>query len=97
LQGDWSSDVCSSDLRKVFLYPENYIEPGLRDDKTPLFRELEDTLLQQEINDATVGDAYARYIATFDELAHLQIAGACYDSAADRSEERRVGKECRAR
>ena len=26
--------------RKVFLYPENYIEPDLRDDKTPLFKEL---------------------------------------------------------
>ena len=35
--------------RKVFLYPENYIEPELRDDKTPLFKELEDTLLQQVV------------------------------------------------
>ena len=25
--------------RKVFLYPENYLEPELRDDKTPLFEE----------------------------------------------------------
>jgi hypothetical protein len=69
--------------RKVFLYPENYIEPGLRDDKTPLFRELEDTLLQQEITDSTVADAYARYVIGFDELSRLDIAGACYDPDTD--------------
>ena len=34
--------------RKVFLYPENYIEPELRDIKTPLFEELESTLLGGE-------------------------------------------------
>ena len=32
--------------RRVFLYPENYIEPELRDDKTEFFQELEDELLQ---------------------------------------------------
>ncbi len=65
--------------RKVFLYPESYIEPGLRDDKTPLFRELEDKLLQQEISEQNVLDAYAEYLAGFDELARLKIAGAYHD------------------
>lgn len=32
--------------RKVFLYPENWIEPELRDDKSPFFKELEAELLQ---------------------------------------------------
>lgn len=27
--------------RKVFLYPENWIEPSLRDDKSPIFLEFE--------------------------------------------------------
>src|SRR5262249_46715051 len=31
--------------RKIFLYPENWIEPELRDDKTSAFSELEATLL----------------------------------------------------
>ncbi|MGZ8842403.1 MAG: neuraminidase-like domain-containing protein, partial [Pyrinomonadaceae bacterium] len=66
--------------RKVFLYPENYIEPELRDDKTPLFKELEETLLQQEINDPNAHDAYAKYLTGFEEVAHLAIAGAYYDS-----------------
>ena len=27
--------------RKIFLYPENWIEPDLRDDKSPFFKEME--------------------------------------------------------
>ena len=45
--------------RKVYLYPENYLEPDLRDDKTPLFKTLEDTLLQQKIDEQNVRDGYA--------------------------------------
>lgn len=65
--------------RKVFLYPENYIEPELRDDKSPLFKELEGELLQQEINAETVLDAYAKYMRGFDEVAHLKIAGSYHE------------------
>lgn len=65
--------------RKVFLYPENYIEPALRDDKTPLFRELEGTLLQQKISEQSVRDAYAEYLKGVDELAQLRIAGSYHD------------------
>ena len=73
--------------RKVFLYPENYIEPGLRDDKTPPFKELEDTLLQGEINDLNARDAYAKYLDGFDEVARLKIAGAYYDYSLDENKE----------
>ncbi len=65
--------------RKVFLYPENYIEPDLRDNKTPLFEELESELLQQEVNAETVLDAYAKYMRGFDEVAHLKIAGSYHE------------------
>src|SRR6185436_14849784 len=34
---------------KVFLYPENWIEPELRDNKSPFFKEFEDELFQGEI------------------------------------------------
>ena len=61
--------------RKVFLYPENYLEPELRDDKTPLFKELEGTLLQQDITEQNVLDAYSKYLAGFEEVAALRIAG----------------------
>ncbi|MEO8409062.1 MAG: neuraminidase-like domain-containing protein [Propionivibrio sp.] len=67
--------------RKVFLYPENYIEPELRDDKTPLFREFEDALLTQDLTPQNVNDAYSGYLTGFDGLAQLQIAGAFRDVA----------------
>ena len=67
--------------RKVFLYPENYIEPELRDDKTPLFREFEDALVTQDLTPQNVNDAYSAYLTGFDGLAQLQIAGAYRDVA----------------
>jgi hypothetical protein len=64
--------------RKVFLYPESYIDPDLLDIKTPLFDDLEDDLLQQKITMESATDAYQRYLTRFAELAHLRIAGSCY-------------------
>lgn len=69
--------------RKVFLYPENYIEPDLRDDKTPLFEELQAELLQKQVDDQSVLDAYTAYTAGLDDVAKLTIAGAFYESATD--------------
>ncbi len=37
--------------RKVFLYPENWLEPELRDNKSSFFKLLEGALLQSGIND----------------------------------------------
>jgi hypothetical protein len=65
--------------RKVFLWPENYFEFGPRDDRTPLFKELEDELLQTAIRDQDVLDAYTKYMKGFEELASLTIAGAYQD------------------
>ncbi|MEX1368720.1 MAG: neuraminidase-like domain-containing protein, partial [Nannocystaceae bacterium] len=44
--------------RKVFFYPENWIEPELRDDKTPLFEQLEQHLQQGELTDEHVEAGY---------------------------------------
>jgi hypothetical protein len=65
--------------REVFLYPESYILPELRDDKTPLFEDLESVLLQQPINDQNVLDAYSSYLSGFDQLSKLKIAGSYHD------------------
>ena len=70
--------------RKVFLWPENFIEPDLRDDKTPLFKELESELLQEDINAQTVQNAYAKYMKGFIEVAHLKIAGAYHENTGSR-------------
>lgn len=65
--------------RKVFLHTENFLDPDLRDNKSPLFRKLEDELLQQDINADTVESAYLQYLKGFSEIANLKIIGACYD------------------
>lgn len=61
--------------RKVFLYPENWIEPELRDDKSPFFEALESELLQNDITDETVETALRHYLEKLSEVAHLEIAG----------------------
>ena len=68
--------------RKIFLWPENYLEPTLRDNKTSLFEELESDLLQQPITEQTARDAYARYLRGFDEIATLRIAGSYHHKDA---------------
>ncbi|MCI5138645.1 MAG: hypothetical protein D3922_09595 [Candidatus Electrothrix sp. AR1] len=64
--------------RKVFLYPENYTEPDLRDNKTPIFRNLEDELLQEKITKESAEAAYKKYLTQFSELARLRISGNYY-------------------
>ena len=61
--------------RKVFLYPENWIEPELRDDKSPFFKEMESDLLQGEINLDTVETAFRNYLTKLDEVSNLEICG----------------------
>lgn len=69
--------------RKVFLYPENYIDPALRDTKTHIFKELEDELLQKDITLDSAEEAYKNYMAKFTELTRLRYAGAYYESKAN--------------
>lgn len=69
--------------REVFLSPEIYIEPDLRDDKTPLFRELEDELLQRQITNAEAEESYTKYLAGYVEVAGLKIVGAFHDLIED--------------
>ncbi len=59
--------------RKVFLYPENWIEPELRDDKSPYFLELEEALLKDEVRQDTVEIAYREYLDKLDKVANLEI------------------------
>ncbi|TDC85530.1 hypothetical protein E1193_02535 [Micromonospora sp. KC606] len=61
--------------RKVFLYPENYLRPELRDTKTPAFRQLEDDLLQSGMTAAAAAGAYRRYLDEYTEVSRLAIAG----------------------
>ena len=59
--------------RKIFLFPENWLEPEFRDDKTHLFAELEGTLLQGDVSSDLVEDAFLNYLQKLDELARLEL------------------------
>jgi len=68
--------------RKVFLYPENWIEAELRDDKTPFFKELEDQLSQGELTDANAEKGYRDYLRKLTEVAHMQTLGVYHEQSA---------------
>lgn len=71
--------------RKIFLYPENWIEPELRDDKTPFFRELETQLLQDEVKDDKVEDAFRAYLEQVEEVGRLDPVSAYHQIEKDSS------------
>jgi hypothetical protein len=57
--------------RRVFLYPENYVEPTLRRSQTPQFREMSEEMLQTNITNDSVSSAYTTYMEEFTILANL--------------------------
>jgi hypothetical protein len=61
--------------RKIFLHPENWLEPELRDDKSPFFKELEAQLKQNELTDENVEDAFYVYLEKLDDVARLEVIG----------------------
>ncbi|MBV8883138.1 MAG: hypothetical protein JO235_03955 [Chroococcidiopsidaceae cyanobacterium CP_BM_RX_35] len=61
--------------REVFCYPENWIDPQLRDDKSQFYTELESELLQKDINTQTIQDALKNYLFKVDEVANMKVVG----------------------
>ena len=73
-QWDWMKNYRVWEAnRKVFLYPENWIEPELRDEKSPFFKELENELMQTDINRDSVEQAFRNYLEKLDKVANLEI------------------------
>jgi len=68
--------------QKVFRYPENWLKPELRDDRTPFFRELESELLQSDLTDPYVEKALLHYLGKLDDIARLEICGVRENPAA---------------
>ena len=68
--------------RQVFLFPELYLVPSLRDDKTDLYQRLEASLQQQDANPRAVTDAIQSYLFNLDQRANLRVEG-IFDNVAD--------------
>ncbi|HEX5835251.1 MAG TPA: neuraminidase-like domain-containing protein [Pyrinomonadaceae bacterium] len=69
--------------RKVFLWPENWIEPELKKDRSQFFKDLENELTQNEINEFTVETAFTNYLDKLDGVAQLEIAGFYHEDDGD--------------
>jgi hypothetical protein len=65
--------------RKVFLFPENWLEPELRDDKSPIFKEIESQLLQSDITDDSAAAALLTYLSKLAEVAKLEPCGMYFE------------------
>jgi hypothetical protein len=69
--------------RRIFLYPENWLEGEFRDDKTGPYRQLESTLAQTDISDEAAEDAFLAYLKSLEELARLEIMAMYLDNRDD--------------
>src|SRR5439155_5821160 len=59
--------------RRIFLFPENWLEPEWRVDKTSLFKDLEGSLLSGDVTSDAAEDAFLAYLQTLESIARLQI------------------------
>lgn len=64
--------------RKIFLWPENWLEPELRDDQSPFFKETMSELLQSDITEDTAATALLGYLSKLEEVAKLEPCGIHY-------------------
>ncbi len=64
--------------RKIFLYPENYLDPSIRKSKTKIFKDLENSLQQGDLMPETIETAFRKYLESFAELANLVYVDAYY-------------------
>lgn len=72
--------------RKLWLFPENVLEPEFRDDKTPLFEALEGALLQGDVSNELVEDAFLAYVRQLDKIARLDMVAMHLEDHADASQ-----------
>lgn len=69
--------------REVFLYPENWILPELRKNKTLFFKDLENDLSQNQITSDNVEAAFRTFLQKLDDVSRLEVAGIYHDDEAN--------------
>jgi len=65
--------------REIFLNPENWISPPLRDDKSEQFRAMENALRQASLTDDAITSAATGYLEDVDDISFLEVVTMCYD------------------
>ncbi|HXA29002.1 MAG TPA: neuraminidase-like domain-containing protein [Candidatus Angelobacter sp.] len=67
--------------REVFLWPENWLDPSLRDDQSPMFKTTLKQLLQSDISDDGAASAYLDYLSKLEQVAKLEPCALYYQPA----------------
>jgi hypothetical protein len=67
--------------RQVFLYPENWTEPALRDDKSEPYQALEDALQQSNLDPDSITTATNGYLEALDQIAFLEVVSTYYQQS----------------
>ena len=62
--------------RRIFLYPENYLQPSLRRGASPEFTGLAQALLESDVTERSAAAAYQRYFEAFAVTGNLVICDA---------------------
>lgn len=85
---DWAA------LTTIAVYPENYINPFVRQRKTRLFKDLENELNQTRLNGDSVQRALQSYLKAFEQTCNLDVISACLDGdSASRATYYFVGRQ----
>src|SRR5438046_8869024 len=72
--------------RNVFLWPENWIEPALRDDKSEIFKDLENTVQQNQLSTPAAESATITYFERLNDISQLDVVVMYYQTEAHNSQ-----------
>ena len=85
---DWAA------VTQITYYPENYINPFVRQRKTSLFKELENNLNQSRLNSDSVQIALQNYLQAFEQTCDLDVISSFFDGdSATRADYYFVGRQ----
>ena len=69
--------------RKVYLWPENWIEPDLRLDGTSLFDDVRNAVQHLDLSEDQIRDAYGSYLGQLADQGSLKILGFVHQQETD--------------
>ncbi|KAL7931550.1 hypothetical protein V8C35DRAFT_329550 [Trichoderma chlorosporum] len=77
--------------RKIFLHPENWVDPTLRDDKTEQFRELETAMVQTKLDSEAINELTKTYLHGVERVDNLEIVSYLWDRTGSKDGTSRYG------
>lgn len=68
---------------KVFLWPENWLDPSLRIAASPEYKTFSSEILSADLDTDTAEEAYQRLLEGMNELAHLEVVAFVHQEESD--------------